>query len=303
MAKIVLSNLDAINLTFDSNERSASNETIHSAVDAMYSRQGYDCEPKNRQEADAQGKRDFNGLTMSVREHTIDSTARSVHFTLAPIRYLYRQAYADLLKASPLTYEDQGALSPNIFGTALIAPVLVDGKPYLLSQIKGKALGSGEVHAGLVAGGMKTSAASKPNPLLTTLRAETKEELGLDLDRLDTTDFSYVMDERETGHLGVYAVLRQTDLNNILGKYEAATKQRFDESKEPEVMGVANLPVGGLALEAIGAATETMRCFIPSPEGLIIKEENRRLRPPSVAWREHLQNPENLTVLLQRAGL
>lgn len=298
MAFIISDDFKSIELEFKNDEESF---PVSKAVRDHYVARGFDKEPKSRAEADAANKRDFNGLAVGAISWAIDDRVLSLE--LAPVRYLFRAAYGELVEAGKFNFTEQGLYSPAITGTAIVAPVIVDGRPYLLSQIKGKAVGSGEVHAGLVSGGIKGKALSRADPLVETLRGETKEEIGLAVSKLRASDFCYFMDERETGHLSIYAVARGLVLDDFLSQYEAITKNRLAHDKKPEVMGVANLPVQGLALTALDSNRDVMRCYFPSLNGLEIKEEPRDLRPPSVAWRKYLSDQNNLAMLLGRAYL
>ncbi len=308
MAKIGIQNISDVKLNAIPVERTVDSEgdlAFAPEIKEMYTKKGYDVAPKSRQEADARGIRDFNGLMSSfTRIFVYRSGGQTiVAADIAPTRYLLGQAMRDYVAAHPdLSAEDVQRTSPDMANVSLVCPVKKEGKYFLLSQIKGKALGSGEIHAGIVAGNVKGKhVLQEGNPLIRSLQDECSEELGMDLSHLDSTSFVYMVDERETGQINFASVVRQADANKIFEAYEANTKRKLPKD-QLEVMALAMLPIAGFALIPLekGVGLEGILCYHPTVEGLKEVRETRRVRPYTQATLDYLR--ENAGFLLNKAG-
>ncbi|MBI4016904.1 MAG: hypothetical protein HY363_04390 [Candidatus Aenigmarchaeota archaeon] len=310
MAKISIENISRIELNVIPFERKfdlQGDAGIDTKVRDAYVSKNYDAEPKSKQEADAQGKKGFNGLMSSFTHITVhhqgDETI--VVADIAPTRYLIGQAMRDVVKASAgLSAEDVKKLSPDMANVSLVAPVKVNGQYFLLSQIKGKALGSGEIHAGLVAGNIDGKYLKRQNPLVAALQEECSEELGMDLSTLDHTSATYMLDERETGQVNFAFVARNTDADKVLDSYDTSARTKLITNEPLEVMALSLLPVAGIALVPLEGTKglRNIECYKPTAFGLEKVHENRGIRPYTQATLDYLAEPKNLKFLLEKAG-
>ncbi|MBR9683479.1 hypothetical protein GOV03_02975 [Candidatus Woesearchaeota archaeon] len=327
MARIDIENIREVDVTVNLEERTFNSETIHPAVKARYVAEGYDQQPKNKAERNAMNAEIFihnltikneadkippfkgwNGLMSSCTSIETEPTAQGniVRVSISPTRYLLREAMEKVWREGNYTTEQTRELSPDMAGTSLIAPVRIKGEYFLLSQIKGDALGSGQIHAGLVAGGIDAFLLTEDNPLLVTLKKETIEEMGIDLSDLDHSSFIYVVDERKTGQVNFAAVARNVDPQFVFDRYEADTKTRLAAGEKLEVAGLAELPVAGVALVplkngelGLGGIT----CYMPTKDGLVeAPPKDRGIRPYTQATLDYLTKSENVKFLLEKAG-
>ena len=317
MAHIGIENIREVRLNILPVERlfdSKGDLAVHPRVAEMYAQRGYDNEPKTAEEARARGENGFNGLMSSFTRICSYPTkgGNIVSADIAPTRYLIGQALRDLETEDEYVSEAMPQMSPDMANVSLIAPVKIEGAYFLMSQIKGKALGSGEVHAALVAGNINSAYLSAPDsqpdshdPLIATLRGECSEELGLDLSALDPSSVVYLVDERETGQVNFAYTARQADANLILSAYEQSVKQKLHQGEKLEVMALSELPVAGISLiplENRGYGLKNVVCYHPAPDGLTRKVEDRFVRPYTVATLNYLREPENVRFLLEQAG-
>ncbi|MBI4147884.1 hypothetical protein HY490_01200 [Candidatus Woesearchaeota archaeon] len=310
MATIGIESIREIRLNVVPAERrfdSCDDLAVHEHVRDAYQSKKYDGEPKSKDEADAQGKKSFNGLMSSFsRICTYPSDQGTVVIAdIAPTRYLISQAMRDVVKASPgLSKEEIQDMSPDMANVSLVTPVKSNNQYFLLSQIKGKALGSGEIHAALVAGNIDAGYLKSKNPLAAALREECSEELGMDLSTLDHTSAVYMVDERETGQVNFAFVARNADADRIFDAYEASTKAKLAQKESLEVMALSLLPVAGIALVPLEGAGRgvNVRCYVPSEKGLLWVTETRGLRPYTQATLEYLTDQKNVRFLLEKAG-
>ena len=313
MAKIGIENIAEIQLKVLKDERTYNSDSIHELVRKIYEEKGYDSAPKSRKEADELGVKNFNGLMSSFVsiEVTPQEVGNLVIATIAPTRYLVGQAMRDVMKEAKenniiYTPEVIVDLSPDMANVSLVAPVKINGEYFLLSQIKGRALGSGQVHTGLVAGNINAKYLRYDNPLVATLQNECSEEIGMDLSSLNPSSFVYMVDERETGQVNFAAVAQNVDLDKVLENYEKLTKPKLTEEKKLEVMGLATLPVKGLVLTPLEDGSNGLKgviCYFPTKDGLEKKVEDRGVRPYTQATIDYLSKKENVKFLLEKAGI
>lgn len=308
MAFVRSANLAGIVISKTEAERTFDHPTIDPVVTAMYREKGYDDRPKTAEEATARGLRDHNGLAVTAQEL---ATKRIEHgdrlvLKLAPTRYLVRQAMADYVLEHEVTDHDLlGQLSPRIMGVSVLAPVRIKGEYFLVGQVKGKALGSGDIHFGYVAGGVRANDLKQDDPLSAALKHQVKDESGIDRDALNLTSFKYIVDERETGQINAGAVATGFDFAYALAKFEEQSKARLAESKSLEVNGFAPVRVQGLSIipmERGQAGLADITCYLAGPNGIEQKNENRGIRPYSEAWVGHFADQRNITRFLQHAG-
>jgi len=311
MAKITIENIARINLSVVPEERkfgTSGELAVNPLVRMMYIDKGYDDKPKSKEERNARGLRGgWNGLMSSFPkiEANYENGENVVNATIAPTRYLVGQAMRDLMDTagSVFTQKEIQEMSPDMAGVSLVVPVKLEGEYFLMSQIKGDALGSGQISAGLVAGRIDAKYLNHSDPLAATLHNECSEEVGMDLSCLDPTSVIYMVDERETGQVNFAYVARNADAESILHAYEASVKGKIPAGKKLEVSGLANLPVSGIALTALeGNTVRDITCFIPTEHGLEREVQDRQVRPYTQAVLDYLYKPENLKFLLEKAG-
>jgi hypothetical protein len=311
MANILVENIDEIKhvvLPFERRFDSQGDLALDNKVSEMYQKKQYHLMPKTDEEARARGAKNFNGLmTSAVELHSyIQDGQTIVSVTLAPTRYMVGQAFRDCVKEGHYASDEIQTASPDMANVSLIVPIKMNGSYYLLSQIKGKALGSGELHTGLVAGNVDAKYLSAPNPFIATLQNECSEELGLNLSYMDSTSFIYLVNERETGQINFASVARNADVNKILQAYESMTKQKLQKNEDLEVMALANLPIAGLALTPLEGGSPEVKgviCYKPSKDGLVTIVEDRKVRPYTAATVDYMKkSDQNQRFLLNKAG-
>jgi hypothetical protein len=311
VAYISIGNIDRILLNVTQLERTFDTEgplAIHPTVAAMYVSKDYATAPCSAQEARALGQRadEFNGLKCSF--YRITSTQKDgrtiVTADIAPTRYLFSKAMRDVVKEGDYSLADMHAMTPNMAHVSLVVPVRFNGQYHLLSQIKGKALGEGQIHAGLAAGHVEAHHLNQCNPLVAALQDEVSEEIGLDLSRLDHTSFVYVVDEAELGTVNFASVAQLVDVDKVLAAYETSIRGKLPGKLE--VNGLAVLPIAGLTFVPLERPLDEVVCYKPTLDGLVASKEakdwKKDLRPYTQATLEYVREPANLRSLLQKAG-
>ncbi|MBI4151509.1 hypothetical protein HY496_00945 [Candidatus Woesearchaeota archaeon] len=314
MATIGIKNIDELRLhvlPFERRYHSTGEFAVHPLVSCRYIFSDYDLKPKSPEEAKARGEKGFNGMMSSLpRISVYDGRGghRVVTADIAPTRYLIGQAMRDYVKSiigdpsNPyvLTDSDFKKLSPDMANVSLVAPVKVNGSYFLLSQIKGKALGSGEIHTGLVAGNVDAKYLSDDDPFVSALQNECSEEVGLDLSTLDRTAALYMVDERETGQVNFAYIARDVDINDVLHAYDQSTRQKLVVGEPLEVMALALVPFSAQIQKADNTLS-TIKAYHPTANGLEEKmESSRGVRPYTMATLGYLG--ESTPFLLEKAG-
>ena len=313
MAKIGIENIREVRLTVVPTERRFDSEgdlAVHPLVAAAYVEKGYNQKPKSAEEARERGEKGFNGLMSSFSRIAVipEGAGVLVDATIAPTRYLLGQALRDLEKEGKYLPDVVPQMSPDMANVSLVVPVCVDGENFLVAQIKGKVLGSGEIHAGMVAGNVDARYLMESDPLVATLQSECSEEVGMDLSKLDPTSALYLVDERETGQVNIAYLARGADHAAILHAYDMSVKTKLPAGQALEVMGLAQLPVAGLALVPLEGGRNGLKgitCFFPAGDpslGLVTTVEDRGVRPYTTATLEYLSKPKNVRFLLEKAG-
>lgn len=335
MAQIGIENIREVRLNVIPVERrfdSTGDLAVHPTVAAKYLEKGYDRKPQNEEEARAQGEKSFNGMMSSLaRVTTYDVEGQKlVVADIAPTRYLLGQALRDIVKESD-DFEiarlsaEQGfvtvgnevmkernvygsfpvrGLSPDMANISLVVPVKMNGQYFLMSQIKGKALGSGEVHTGLVAGQVDGQYLREDDPFVAALQTECSEEAGVDLSSLDRTAALYMVDERETGQVNFAYLARAVDAQKMLHTYDRAVREKLANGEALEVMALAAVPIGSRLEQLDGGSLglKGITTYHPTANGLVEKVEDRKVRPYTQATLDYLAKPENVKFLLEKAG-
>jgi hypothetical protein len=310
MVKIGIENIGNIKLEVLSEERTFDGELpLHSAVRQKYEDKEYHNKPKSSEEASEKGESHFNGLMSSFTCLSVSNSGGEVVVfgDIAPTRYLIGQAMRDYVAEIEQPSSDYiRELSPDMANVSLIAPVRHKGGYFILSQIKGKALGSGQIHAGIVAGNIDAKYLSYEDPMTATLKNECSEEIGLDLNSLDSTSFCFMVDERITGQINFASIANGIDMSQVLGSYEIITKNKLMDGGKLEVKALASLPVAGLALVPLEDGSNGIKdieCYFPVlNKGLESRIEDRNVRPYTEAVLNYLHKPENVKFLLEKAG-
>ena len=320
MAKILVENIDTVLLNpvhvdgilIERDLNFTGDSAIDELVKKKYLEQKYDLRPTTKDEARRRGLKGFNGLRSSIPVFNIYSEQGKTIVTgdIFATRYLIGQAMRDIEKErreaeNPLSNPQINAMSPNMLNVSLIAPVKIKGEYYLLSQIKGAAIGSGTIHTGVAAGNVQGKHLLKKYPLIAALQTECSKELGIDLSHLRSTSFIFMVDERETGQVNFASVAMNLDADNIFGAYEALTKQKILASSDLEVMALATMPIMGLSLVPLekGEFLENLTCYFPTKDGLDKRIEPKRgVRPYTKATIDYLSKKENRHFLLEKAG-
>ena len=310
MAKIIVSDIYDLHylvLPYERDENATRELGLDPRLVKIYKKNGYNLEPQTQEDANKLGKNHFNGLQSSISHLSLSEidNKKIVAVHLAPIRYLYSQAMKDFTNENPdATEETINEVSPALANVSLLVPVKVNGKYYLLGQIKGKAVGSGQIQAALVAGGVNADDLREGNPFVNALRHEVSEEVGLDLSYLNSSSFIYVVDEREIGNLNFAAIARGQKLESILTAYESLTKNELEMGNNLEVMALSQLDMAGLSLLPVEGKSqlEGVLSYIPSKDGLTPRIETRVVRPYTEAVVNWLKGTGHISSLLKKAG-
>lgn len=312
MPKVLFENISEIKLNVIPLERKFNSEgdlSIDSKVRDLYVQKRYDEMPKTEEEADAKGLNTFNGLTSSFPRISCYSDGKSniIAADIAPTRYLIGQAMRDIMKQDKISEEEIRRMSPNMANISLIVPVKYKGQYFLVSQIKGKAIGSREVLASPVAGNVdaKYLYENPKNPLTEALRKECFEEIGMDLSYLNPTSFVCGIDDGAAG-INFVSVAKGAKLDAILNSYFELTKQKIAKNEKLELMALSLLRVGELKLilleEGDRFEAQDVICFYPNVDGFRETVENRVVRPFTEAIVHYLSNKKNVHFILDKAG-
>lgn len=303
MEGIITGNISKIELNMIGIERkydSEGNLAVDSLIREMYVKKEYCLTPKSTEEARVKGLKFFNGLMSSVPRLNIylDQFGQAIVCAdVAPTRYMVGQAMRDVVNEGKFKDKAIQKMSPRMLNVSLIVPVELNNKYYLLSQIKGHTFGSGEIIAALVAGNVDAKYLSDTNPLKLALSKECMEEIGANLNDIDHTPFSYLLDETKTGHINFASVSRGVDLDKFLDIYESQTKAKLFKDKKREVTGLSLLPIGGS-----DRSSGYVDCFFPTESGLVEKKEHRDFCLYTRLLVDYLSKQKNAKSLLKTAG-
>ena len=313
MAKVVVKNIDKILLNVIPIERRFDSEgdlAIDSRVRDMYIKKSYESAPKSQEEADARGIKNFNGLMSSFPRINVytDGKRTIVAADIAPTRYLIGQAMRDIIEHpvynKVYNKKEIQKMSPCMANVSVLTPIKKEGKYYLLSQIKGKAIGSGQILAAPVAGNVDAKYLNVEDPLTEALKNECSQEIGLDLSYLNSTSFVCMIDDGAGGR-NFASVARNASLQEILTSYESDTKRKLAKNEQLELMALSVLPVAGLALIPLEDGTNELHnitCYKPTVDGLKEVVEDRGVRPYTEAVIDYVADQKNVKFLLEKAG-
>ncbi len=310
MAKISIDRISDVQVNRVASERTHLTEgagSLDRRVRERYEKAGYHLAPKSKAEAQARGQRHFNGLMSSFPRLAVypSDNGATVSVDIMPTRYLVGQAARDVISAEQLSFEQAQEMSPRMANVSLLVPVRMNNQYGLLSQIKGDALGSGQLHAALAAGNVSAKYLHSEHPLVTTLQHETSEEVGINLAQLDSTSFVFLIDEATTGQVNFASISQGADMDAILGAYEASVRQKLGGQLSLEVAALAYLPIASLAfipLEGTQGLAD-IETFVPTKDGLESRVRTTGIRPYTQAVVEFMRSPENRRYLLEQSGL
>ncbi len=323
MSKVIAKNISEVRLNLIPQERMFDTED-----DSRFDRrirdryaEKYESAPKSQDEADAKGQTHFNGLMTSFCR-PLSIYGDVVAGDIAPTRYLLGQAWRELVKEGVIDPWEAQQTAPRMVNVSVLAPVRykINGvdKYCLISQIKGKALGSGEILASPAAGNVdaiylweclphpKAQVQVVKDPLTAALRGESKEEINLDLSHLNPSSFVAAFDDG-AGGVNMACVAGNVSLDTVLEPYEKMTMRKLQEGEDLEVSALSLLKVGCITLVPIEGgrrAAKEVVCFYPTKTGLVEKiEDMRTVRPYTEAVFEYLDDMGDFRYFMDKAGL
>jgi len=275
-------------------------------------RSKFDGLPKTKEEAALRGEKTFDGLQVSVCPFTDIYSAE-----IAPIRYSFLRAYQELRSELIAKGDLSGVAAlerenPYILGAAVYAVTRWRGEPCIMMQIKGNAVGAGQIHSALAAGGISMqefeSATSISDMLQAAAVRQASEELGLRLQGNNLGDPAIIRYEGATGNIGIGYILQGIPGSEILDRYvECATKRKITSSDDTAA-GVVLMPTNAIAVVSLDGdvpALSTRTEVIVTKNGgeIVTTNEPRRLRPAAQGFLAALADPKFLTLLLERSGI
>ena len=272
----------------------------------------YDALPKTKEEAAERGVRGFDGLQVSVCPFTNIDNAE-----LAPIRYSFLSAYQKL-REELLSQQDYSGVvaleqeNPYVLGAAVYAVTRFEGEPCIMMQIKGNAVGEGQIHSALSAGGISMkefqNAASINAMLLAAAVRQASEELGVPLEGKNLGDPALLRFENATGNIGIGYILSGLSGSDILDAYIQHATQRIIASSDDTASGVALMPTQGIVVVSLDhgvPALSTRKEIIVTKNGaqVVTPNDSRKLRPAGQGYLAALEDPRFLSQILERSGV
>ena len=272
----------------------------------------FDALPKTKEEAAERGGKGFDGLQVSVCPFRDIYNAE-----LAPIRYSFLSAYQQLRKEllAQQDYSGVAALekeNPYILGAAVYAVTKFEGQPCIMMQIKGNAIGEGQIHSALAAGGISMkefqNAKSINDMLLAAAVRQASEELGVPLQGQNLGDPALLRFENATGNIGIGYVLSGMTGSDILDAYTQHATQRVIASSDDTASGVVLMPTQGIVVVSLDdgvPALSTRKEIIITKDGaqVVAPNDSRGLRPAGQGYLAALEDPRFLSQLLERSGI
>lgn len=223
---------------------------------------------------------------------------------LAPYSFYLKLAYMEVREAAVAAGGPGAApASPRLANVGLIWPVVHEGRPHLVTQVKGRALDRGQILAVAAAGKIDAPSLFDEDPLRATLAHELADEVGLRLDDLTISPFAYVVDEPETGNVNHSAVCERGDLATIAAAYERHTDARLAENRDPATLEVAALALVPLDGSAAPPQLEAIVTITRHPSGrTTMHRQSYSATYYTWAILAHLRRPGALGWLLETAG-
>lgn len=317
MARIIteINDLQLVRVPFERDEHSIGDLALHPRVVQRYIEAGYADQPKSKDQAKERDVKGWNGLNTSLVNHQIYSERNQnvVAVTLAPTRYLFRQAMEDLVRQEILTSEEILQMSPNLTGSSLLVVGRYNYSPVLIAQLKGDALGSGEIHGALAAGGMPghfvTDTKKYVDPVSACLKKEAVEEVGTSFESHGKRPYLLVGEE-ETGQCSIANLLLGVlPLEDVLDAYQesvTASLKVDGDKKRLEVAGIAVLPLERtlFTIRDSKRVLAGITCYTPKGDGTLERTiQDRGMRPYTQGVLNYLyQKSQNLTKMLDAIG-
>lgn len=305
-AHVAFEGIKGITATVNPDELLFNDPALDRRITQMYERKDYDKAPKTRAEQIDRGLTSFNGQSVSCRNIQFDEAAGQFQMELRPTRYLVGEAYRDALKNGSFRNEDLSAISPALANVSALTIVEDNGRYYFISQIKGHALGSNELHAALTAGGVERKNLEANDPLSAALKKEAFEEIGLDINSISPSRFSMMIAEPSVGMVNFVSIAGSNNLPGILEAYTRSINGLNLEQRE--VKNLCLLPVSGLALIPVEDrfALNGIRVFMLNSTSSALEEHSptlqKTVRPYTEAIARYLQVPGNERKILEQAG-
>lgn len=322
MAQVILDKIDKIEPHLISLKRtcgSMDDLAYPELVKKKYIDKNYDSFPRTKKEAEELDQKHYNDIALSMVHYNIysDASEKILEPTFAETRYFYGQALRDLVNEGKYSYNQLKEMTPRIAHCALVVPLKVGNEYFLLSQVRGKARGRGQIISTAVSGfiGKKSIEMYKKdrtkNLLINALESESIKELGIDLSFFNFSP-AFMMDEPEVGPCNFTYITRDANLGDILSIYEKDATERISKGEELEVAGLSLLPIKP------DFPLDKIICYIPNKKGELDKmnfdeyiekyienkEEIRKspFRPYTEAVIEYVADQENVKFLLEKAG-
>ena len=280
-------------LPFEREHDDDSSFGFHFKVGQMYREKGYHLRPTTEQEARERGEKHWNGVAISAVH--IDRKDSEIAITTAPMRYLIRQAYVDVLKNWPATKRSPilfSNMTPRVLGLSLLLPTKVKDQYGIIAQVKGFAVNEGKIHAAAVAGGLEPKSFYRPDPAFSVfplrrgLKTEALEEIGMSSDFFSNVKFRYQVNQPETGFVSIAAVPKKlTNLPEILDGFNDYASS-LDPYKKPEVAGLAFLPFDKSGFELSG-----IDCYVLDADKNLVQQSrditSENFHPYTKAFHEY----------------
>ena len=301
-------------------------EGMHPEIIETHAREGFAERPKSKQElvqriTDMQDagaaaeeietvrKQGFNGLSSSIVGGFIVDADLRLRATAQATRYLVGRACSKAVSDGLIQRHEAELHSPNMLNVSAVAVVKKDGKYFLLSQIKGDALGSGQIHGAICAGGVDGKALLEDDPLAHALQNEAIEELGIQLSGITSEDFCFLIGEDQIGMVNAGCVVA-VDYEEVFFNFSQNINDAYLNNEKPEVAGLSLLGIPkGLVLfplEGGGNAIERAECLLPkfTSGGVSLEQssQTRGVRPYTLAMARMFADRETTKKIIERAG-
>ena len=256
-----------------------------------YIEKGYDQIPRTKAEA---GGKEFNSQMSSFTlielcPHEI------IGVEIMATPYMFRNATIDIAKKYGAYVAREASVC--MAHVSCIALDIYEGEPVIIAQLKGDAVGKGEIHAGLVAGGISAEHLKTNDPFFEALKTRLHEEIGFDIDLLPSPpEFCVMIDERENGFVNIASV-NKIKLEDVKNAYLNSIKGK--PLDKLQVSGLAIIPIRNA-----DSIIDSIKIFKPDENGNgEFKPEKRGIRPYTKAIIEGLADVKFQDLLIEKAGL
>lgn len=289
-------------------ERTSTNGLLGSMLSASYDGNAakYVTLPKTKEEAAERGARTYDALQVSISGLRVDTALQSGTGILSPVRYSvideYKALRKDLLDRRDIPgLEALHAENPLVVGSAVYIVAPYNGEPHIFMQIKGNAVGAGEIHSAAAAGGISTkefeNSASVTEMFDQAAIRQTQEEIGLQLSARQLGRPTLFRREDATGTAAVGYVIRGLRGEDILDAYSQHIQNRKILSSDDSASGLVLLPLRGgreVLLDHGSPSLAGLKEFHVNKNGshLARPEMPRKLRPAAQGLLASLSSSE-----------